>query len=979
MASTTLRVFHARLALDDAFAQNHAGAHGAATSPWNSRAAPTLAQRVAGNYAMGDATWQGLRIRVENPAGTTREGIDPDGAPWRNLLAADYGYFAGTTGADGDGVDVFLGPYPECRGAWLINQTRADGSFDEVKALVGFVDRSHALDAYRMSYSAGWSQFLPPIEVSAQQLRWWLTKGDTSRPFSLDIVPSEPEMTDTTINAPALPRIFWDSAAMPAAGRTLADLLYELRRHDGQDGLLLDAVTMADIREGAEVVVMDALVVQAGRLQPKMEALQRIMEAASDTVKPVALQFSDPLRRFGGVHVAVIWELSDGQTITAWFHNPDMTPAKFTPADDLVSWKWQLNKKDVTIVVAPESGRDLNTREVARRLMRLAEKNSAAFQRANAKRADAVAEIDGLKATLAQKQGELKSLLGQIEVAKVAAEDRAGKKEFEAWLRKNGEGADGLPGIAYEKTWQAKSALDEVDNPVGSHYVWVPSERAVRFSFNAESEMRKARKRVGKDEFFKLMEVVTRWSNKEIGEYSQDFLRKTAARYLALYHGIDMDWAQKAYEQLYLLGDAGELPAGALDTEIAGLESTLTDLNRKIEVAKVAKADRDAAETAARSAAESAAKAVADAEAAIMARMRELGWSDSQYPGVLVRSWPALGPIGTMVTPEGERNLYASIKSGSLVVKLGDETVLAVPINGRLADIADYVNGRILEWVAEKQAKNRDAHENPPIPQRIRSQLDLILQPVAQLAAALEGARETDAKFNGGGRYAAEVWQNLGGDARLATEAEKIAGALAKIPEGPNRRVATAYFEDNRARPALTEQERGYFAGAGQSPSEIVDAAHQFASATDAFKAWLAKSVDEPSYSPFASARDIDKAASAAGLRVEWDLYGGTAKMDGVTLDRADPVDVNVFQPGDKVVTQDGKDFTVLRQDGWQVSLKGKAGAVHANHLKLASGAKPKRVAMDGCGDDGDEDDFDPEAEFAAMPEAEEEDEWAVQ
>lgn len=257
--------------------------------------------------------------------------------------------------------------------------------------------------------------------------------------------------------------------------------------------------------------------------------------------------------------------------------------------------------------------------------------------------------------------------------------------------------------------------------------------------------------------------------------------------------------------------------------------------------------------------------------------------------------------------------------------------------------------------------------------------MDLILQPVAQLAAALEGARETDAKFNGGGRYAAEVWQNLGGDARLATEAEKIAGALAKIPEGPNRRVATAYFEDNRARPALTEQERGYFAGAGQSPSEIVNAAHQFASATDAFKAWLAKSVDEPSYSPFASARDIDKAASAAGLRVEWDLYGGTAKMDSVTLDRADPVDVNVFQPGDKVVTQDGKDFTVLRQDGWQVSLKGKAGAVHANHLKLASGAKPKRVAMDGCGADGVEDDFDPEAEFAAMPEAEGEAEEARQ
>ena len=231
-------------------------------------------------------------------------------------------------------------------------------------------------------------------------------------------------MTEATTSAPSLTRVFWDAAAMPTSGQSLGDVLYGIRQTDTADGLLLEGMTMADIVEGAEVVHLDALVTEAGKLKPKMTALLRIMEAAGQSVKPVAMQLSDLLRRFGGVHVAALFELSDGQTITAWFHNPDMTPAKFTPVDSLVSWKWQLNKKDVTIVVAPESGQDLNLREVARRLMRLAEKNSAAFIKANVKRAATMAEIEGLRTTLSDRQGTLQRLMGQIEVAKVEVSDK---------------------------------------------------------------------------------------------------------------------------------------------------------------------------------------------------------------------------------------------------------------------------------------------------------------------------------------------------------------------------------------------------------------------------------------------------------------------------------------------------------------------------------------------------------------------------
>jgi hypothetical protein len=451
---------HALLDGCDAFTEAHAGAHRAATSPWNNHRPPTKAQAAAGNYLTGPVPWQGLSLRIENPAHTVREGIGEDGVPWRNLMQAHYGYITGTRGADGDGIDVFLGPFPESERLWVLNQTDAAGAFDEHKLLAGFVDERHAVDAYRLSYTAGWDRYEPPIPLSLSQLRWWLKNADTTRKLTPDLVPPEPETMndiDTPAAAPALSRVFWDSAANPMSGATLADVLYAIRANDAAEGLVMDAMTMADITEGCELLFLDALVTLAGKLKPKMEALLRVMEAAGGEVKPLALQISEPMRRYGGVHVAALFELSDGQTITVWFHNPDTTPAKFTPADDLVSWKWQLNKKDITIVVAPESGQDLNLREVARRLMRLAAKNSAAFQRANVKRAATMTEISDLRLKLADRQALLTNVMGQIEVAKVEGADRAAAK-VAADAQRAAEAAAAEAALALQRQAEAAQA-----------------------------------------------------------------------------------------------------------------------------------------------------------------------------------------------------------------------------------------------------------------------------------------------------------------------------------------------------------------------------------------------------------------------------------------------------------------------------------------------------------------------------------------
>lgn len=223
------------------------------------------------------------------------------------------------------------------------------------------------------------------------------------------------------------PPVLWnDSTAMPV-GMSLDQLLYRIRRSDADDGLIFDSVTLDDILEEAEAIFeLDALVATQSSLGRKVRSLERIMNAGGGELSVVASQVSSPFRRQGVVNVAAIFELSDGQTVTIMFHNPDAASARsLQPSDDLISWKWLLNKKDITIVVAPERGTDQPIRQVARRIMRLAEKNSKAFARQNQRRAERLAYIDGLKGEIGELETELDELTRQIDIARIEAEDEA--------------------------------------------------------------------------------------------------------------------------------------------------------------------------------------------------------------------------------------------------------------------------------------------------------------------------------------------------------------------------------------------------------------------------------------------------------------------------------------------------------------------------------------------------------------------------
>lgn len=152
------------------------------TSPEHS---PTDGQKAAGNYRKKHLSFQGIPIAIENEKGSERSGVGRDGKPWRCTLPADYGYIKRTEGADGDHVDVYVGPNPHSEIAVIVNQCdETTGKFDEHKICLGYPSEVAALTDYCKAFSDGKGpDRIKSVEVmSVPALKKWLKSGKTTKP-----------------------------------------------------------------------------------------------------------------------------------------------------------------------------------------------------------------------------------------------------------------------------------------------------------------------------------------------------------------------------------------------------------------------------------------------------------------------------------------------------------------------------------------------------------------------------------------------------------------------------------------------------------------------------------------------------------------------------------------------------------------------------------------------------------------------------
>ena len=150
-------------------------------------AEPSEAQKASGNYRMAHVRFLGFNITLENPRGSRRSGVSPDGTKWSNILAHHYGYIKGTEGdgRDGDHIDCYIGPDLESEDVWVIDQVHPDtGKFDEVKVCFGFPTEEAAKEGYLACYQKGWKGLGRITKCSKEDLEDWFHEDCLPARFS---------------------------------------------------------------------------------------------------------------------------------------------------------------------------------------------------------------------------------------------------------------------------------------------------------------------------------------------------------------------------------------------------------------------------------------------------------------------------------------------------------------------------------------------------------------------------------------------------------------------------------------------------------------------------------------------------------------------------------------------------------------------------------------------------------------------------
>lgn len=146
---------------------------------------PTDAQKRVGNYKKHHISFQGLPVSLESIKGQVRSGTDPNGHKWSVKLPYDYGYIKRTEGADGDHVDVCIGPDHQSDHVFVVDQhDLRDGKFDEHKVMLGYRTKDDAVRAYRDGFSdgKGGERMRAVVRMSMPEFKRWLKTCDTKKP-----------------------------------------------------------------------------------------------------------------------------------------------------------------------------------------------------------------------------------------------------------------------------------------------------------------------------------------------------------------------------------------------------------------------------------------------------------------------------------------------------------------------------------------------------------------------------------------------------------------------------------------------------------------------------------------------------------------------------------------------------------------------------------------------------------------------------
>lgn len=253
----------------------------------------------------------------------------------------------------------------------------------------------------------------------------------------------------------------------------LTDAFYSLIADKDLSGLLLESADFCDVDayynpedEGeGRLYPSDEMVLEAVRVKhyaqtaKTMAALQRVLNkhlsATGKEIEALEAIIGKPKKSGLFSTVTVQFPLSDGQTLSIIFHSPENDKMKITAADEILAFRWLLNKRDITVAVAPDkddagtlpgmgAAKDVSLEEVGIRCAQLVVKNSDRFQAKSKAIAEAKKALESLKEQAAAlkeensaKQNQLVDL--QSEADRIDAGISATQIQLESQKRFNDE------------------------------------------------------------------------------------------------------------------------------------------------------------------------------------------------------------------------------------------------------------------------------------------------------------------------------------------------------------------------------------------------------------------------------------------------------------------------------------------------------------------------------------------------------------
>lgn len=189
--------------------------------------------------------------------------------------------------------------------------------------------------------------------------------------------------------------------------------------------LLAEPTTLADIDEtlNGHALVTDSMLLSAittrrMRLANTMKALVKTLNQNTDPAKGLIAGVTEGMEvdsqfavlggailskpRKSGLIATMTAEIpfSDGQSVFIIFHAPDDDPAVIGPDDTLIAFRFLLNKRDITDIVAPHNGRDISLKQTALAITRIVERNSNRFRASLRVKADQQKDIETLQSQL---------------------------------------------------------------------------------------------------------------------------------------------------------------------------------------------------------------------------------------------------------------------------------------------------------------------------------------------------------------------------------------------------------------------------------------------------------------------------------------------------------------------------------------------------------------------------------------------------